>query len=608
MCGIIGYVGPGPASPAILSGLQRLDYRGYDSAGIVVFDGEKIRVEKMPGKLENLLDHLKTRPAMNGCVGLGHTRWATHGGPTQRNAHPHVSHGGSVAIVHNGIIENHEELRARLKEKGYRFESETDTEVIAHLIEDVYKGDPLEAVRKAIHQLKGAFAIGVLFRDHPDVLIAARLSSPLLVGFGEGANFMASDAPAVLPFTRKVAYLEERELAEIRPDRVRIVNEEGREREPRVVTITWDHASAAKEGYPHFMLKEIHEQPRALRDTIRGRTSRQVLEIPELEVSAKRLREAKRLVIVACGTAANAGMTAKYAFEELAKIPTEVCLASEFRYGDPVIGRDVLALAVTQSGETMDTLCAIREAKDRGALALSVCNVVGSSIPRACHGTVYTHAGPEIGVASTKAYTTQIAVLELLAIRLARLRRKLSRDRARPLLRALEGVPDAVEKALKCADQVKELAERYKGCRNFMYIGRRYNFPNAYEGALKLKELSYIHAEGYGAGEMKHGPLALVDDTFPTVAICVKGRAHDKMLSNMKEIEARGGILIAIANPGDEAVGAVARHVIEVPETHELVSPIVTAIPLQLLAYHIAVGLGRDVDKPRNLAKSVTVE
>jgi glucosamine--fructose-6-phosphate aminotransferase (isomerizing) len=608
MCGIIGYVGPGPASPAILSGLQRLDYRGYDSAGIVVFDGEKIRVEKMPGKLENLLEHLKTRPAMNGCVGLGHTRWATHGGPTQRNAHPHVSHGGKVAIVHNGIIENHEELRARLRARGYRFESETDTEVIAHLIEDVYRDDPLEAVRLAVRQLKGAFAIGVLFRDHPEVLIGVRLSSPLLVGFGTGANYLASDAPAVLPFTRKVAYLEERQIAEIRPDRVRIVDEEGRPREPKVLEITWDIEAAAKEGYPHFMLKEVFEQPRALRDTIRGRTRRLDLSLPELDACARRLRKAERLTIVACGTAAHAGMTAKYAFEELARIPTEVCLASEFRYGDPVVKRDVVALAVTQSGETMDTLCAVREAKARGALALSVCNVVGSSIPRSCDATVYTHAGPEIGVASTKAYTTQIAVLELLAVRLGRLRGTLSRDRSRPFLRALERVPDAVEEALKCDAQVKELAARYKDCRNFMYIGRRYNFPNAYEGALKLKELSYIHAEGYGAGEMKHGPLALVDDTFPTVAICVKGRAYDKMLSNMKEIEARAGILIAIANPGDAQVRALARHVIEVPETHEMVSPIVTAVPLQLLAYHIAVALGRDVDKPRNLAKSVTVE
>lgn len=608
MCGIIGYVGPGPATPLLLGGLQRLDYRGYDSAGVVVLDKDRIRVEKMPGKLENLLDHLKTLPAMNGCVGLGHTRWATHGGPTQRNAHPHVSHRASVAVVHNGIIENHEELRRKLRKRGYRFASETDTEVIAHLIEDLYRGDPLEAVRRAVNQLVGSFGIGVLFRDHPDVLIGARLNSPLLVGYGEGANYLASDAPAVLPFTRKVAYLEDRELAEIRPTGIRIIDSEGRAVTPTITHITWDFASAAKEGYPHFMLKEVYEQPRALTDTIRGRTNRQELRFPELEISAKRLKAAKRVTIVACGTAAHAGMTAKYAFEELARIPTEVVLASEFRYGDPVIGRDTLAIAVTQSGETMDTLGAIRKAREAGALTLAVCNVVGSTIPRACDGVVYTHAGPEIGVASTKAYTTQIAVLELLAIRLGMIRGALTRAAARPILRAMEQVPGAVEKALECDAEVKKLAKKYAGSRNFMYIGRRYNFPNAYEGALKLKELSYIHAEGYGAGEMKHGPLALVDDTFPTVAVCTHGRAYDKILSNMKEIEARGGILIAVANPGDRKVKALARHVIEVPETAEIVSPMVTVVPLQLLAYHIAVELGRDVDKPRNLAKAVTVE
>ncbi|MCE9584571.1 MAG: glutamine--fructose-6-phosphate transaminase (isomerizing), partial [Planctomycetes bacterium] len=457
-------------------------------------------------------------------------------------------------------------------------------------------------------QLEGSFAIGVLFRDHPDVLVGARLNSPLLVGYGEGANYLASDAPAVLPFTRKVAYLEDRELAELRPGGIRIIDEDGRPREPKIIKITWDFAAAAKEGYPHFMLKEVHEQPRALTDTILGRTNRQDLHFPELEISKRRLKAAKRVTIVACGTAAHAGMVAKYAFEELARIPTEVVLASEFRYGDPVIGRDTLAIAVTQSGETADTLGAIRLAKSHGALTLAVCNVVGSSIPRACDGVVYTHAGPEIGVASTKAYTTQIAVLELLAIRLGMLRGTLTRAAARPLLRALECVPDAVEEALKCDSVVKKLAKRYARVRNFMYIGRRYNFPNAYEGALKLKELSYIHAEGYGGGEMKHGPLALVDDTFPTVAVCVKGRAYEKILSNMKEIEARGGILIAIANPGDKKVKALARHVIEVPETSEFVSPMVTVVPLQLLAYHIAVTLGRDVDKPRNLAKAVTVE
>ncbi len=608
MCGIIGYVGPGPAAPQILSGLQRLDYRGYDSAGIVVLDGDRIRVEKMPGKLDHLLDHLRKMPAMNGCVGLGHTRWATHGGPTQRNAHPHVSHRASVAVVHNGIIENHEELRRRLRKRGYRFASETDTEVIAHLIEDLYRGDPLEAVRRAVNQLHGSFAIGVIFRDHPDVMVGARLNSPLLVGFGEGANYIASDAPAVLPFTRKVAYLEDRELAELRPGGIRIIDCEGRPVTPKIINITWDFASAAKEGYPHFMLKEVYEQPRAILDTIRGRTNRQHLHFPELEIPARRLKSVKRITIVACGTAAHAGMTAKYAFEELARIPTEVVLASEFRYGDPVIGRETLAIAVTQSGETMDTLCAIRKAKEHGALTLAVCNVVGSSIPRACDGVVYTHAGPEIGVASTKAYTTQIAVLELLAIRLGMIRGTLTREAARPLLRAMEAVPQSVEKALECDGAVRKLARRYCRVRNFMYIGRRYNFPNAYEGALKLKELSYIHAEGYPAGEMKHGPLALVDNTFPTVAVCTKGRAYDKVLSNMKEIEARGGILIAVANPRDAKVKALARHVIEVPATAELVSPMVTVVPLQLLAYHIAVALGRDVDKPRNLAKAVTVE
>jgi len=608
MCGIIGYIGPEPALPFLLDGLKRLEYRGYDSAGVAVLEADGFHWDKLPGKLQGLVDSVAGKPFV-GTLGIGHTRWATHGPPTRENAHPHFSCNHRIALIHNGIVENHDELRSRLKAKGHVFRSETDTEVVVHLMEDEWKGDPLAAVRAAVAQIRGSYSIVAAFQDAPDVIIGTKMHNPLVVGLDRGRNFLASDVPAVLPYTRSILYLDDGDLAILRRDHVEVVGPDGQPRPKHPQTIDWDLAAAEKEGYPHFMLKEIHEQPKAVGATLAGRiTESSDVRFKDLAIPGRVLKRMQRAVIIACGTAWHAGLVAKYAIEELARLPVEVCLSSEFRYGDPALDERTLVIAITQSGETADTLAGVMHAKACGATVLTICNVVGSSITRASDGVIYTHAGPEIGVASTKAYTTQLMALSLLAIHLARLRDATPHERLVNLLAEAQTLPGKVKRTLETDGEVRKVVQRFRTAFNFMYIGRRYNFPNAYEGALKLKEISYIHAEGYGGGEMKHGPLALIDSTFPTVAIAVQGKVYDKMLSNMQEIRARYGLLIAIATEGDHHIRSLAEMVIEVPHTEEMFSPILTVVPLQLLAYHMAVARGCDVDMPRNLAKSVTVE
>ncbi len=609
MCGIIGYVGKRQACPIIYEGLARLEYRGYDSAGIVVASNGGLVYEKCSGKLRELKPLLKQNP-LSGTMGIGHTRWATHGAPTRENAHPHFSLKGRLALVHNGIIENHDALRRALRKKGFRFISETDTEVLCHLIASHYKGNLRRAVTAALKEVDGSYAIAVVSADNPDEIVAARLDNPLIIGVGKGENFVASDIPAILPHTRRVIYMSDGEIATVTKDDIELRTLSSRRVKPIVKKVEWDVEGAEKSGYPHFMLKEIHEQPRALADTIKGRISRDKTKVVlgGLGMSVAQIKKIKRVHFIACGTAWHASLVGRMAIEELAGIPAVATPASEFRYGDPVVDEDTLAIGVSQSGETIDTLVALRSAREKGARIISVCNVVGSSIPRISDGVLYTRAGPEIGVASTKAYTTQLALLCLLAIKLGLARGKLKRARAAELLAELSRIPDKARKVV-AADKFPRLcAERYKYVYDFLYIGRRYNYPTAVEGALKLKELSYIHGEGYPAGEMKHGPIALVEDSFPTVAVAVQGRVYDKMLSNIQEVKARGGIVIAVASRGDRRIGKLADFVIEIPKTEEIFSPILAVIPLQMLSYYIAVHRGCDVDQPRNLAKSVTVE
>ncbi|MBI4577235.1 MAG: glutamine--fructose-6-phosphate transaminase (isomerizing) [Planctomycetes bacterium] len=609
MCGIIGYVGPRPAIEVILPGLRRLEYRGYDSAGVAVLEGGELQYDRAPGRLSVLEGLLAGRPR-EGTVGVGHTRWATHGEPTEANAHPHLDCTGRFALVHNGIIENHAVLKDRLVREGHRFGSYTDTEVIVHLVESSYRGDLEAALRAALDEVEGSFAVAVLCRDEPDRIVAARRNSPLIVGLGDGAQYLASDVPAILPYTRKVLYLEEEEMATLTREGVALRRLDGTAVHRTPTTVDWDMEAAEKGGYPHFMLKEIHEQPEAVRATIGGKTDRSRLRrlFGGLGIEAETLQHVERVVVVACGTAWHAGLVGKCAIEDLAGIPTQCEIASEFRYGAPVLGRDTLVVAVTQSGETADTLAGVRRAREAGAPVLAVCNVLGSSVPRASEGVFYTHAGPEIGVASTKAYTTQLVAMTLLATYLGLQRGTLDRQRAGRVLRAVGGLPGALREALAADAMVQECARRFQDSRTFFYIGRRYNLPTAFEGALKIKEIAYLHAEGYGAGEMKHGPIALVDPGLTAVAVFSEGATHDKMRSNVEEIRARGGRVVAVAPADDAEAARVADFVLPVPRVDEVVSPVVNVVPLQLLAYHMAVLGGRDVDRPRNLAKSVTVE
>jgi glucosamine--fructose-6-phosphate aminotransferase (isomerizing) len=609
MCGIIGYIGKEPAVPILIEGLKKLEYRGYDSSGIAVLQEGKIQVRRAVGKLQNLETLLRSE-TLSGRIGVGHVRWATHGRPSEENAHPHRA--GRVVVVHNGIIENYAALKKELAAQGRTFLSETDTEVIAHLIDSfVQKGTPLEqAVREAARHLEGAYAIAVIDEQDPEVVVGARKGSPLVVGLGQGEFFLASDIPAILHRTRDVLFLNDDEMAILSDEGVRITDLTGREIAREITHVMWNPVMAEKGGYRHFMLKEIYEQPRAVMDTMRGRISLDtgVIHLEEMGPAYDRLRTAKKVFIVACGTSWHAGLIGKFMFEELACISTEVDIASEFRYRSPMVGKDDLFIAITQSGETADTLAAMREAKKRGATVITICNVVGSTASREADGVVYTHAGPEIGVASTKAFTAQLTALYIFGLYFGSLCGKLSPDDVKKWLADLAHIPTLIERCLEEDGATEQIAKRYFTSNDFLYLGRGPNFPVALEGALKLKEISYIHAEGYPAGEMKHGPIALIDENLPVVVIAGKNAVYEKILANIEEVKARGGTVIALITEGDTEIVKRVHHAVPVPRTNHLLMPLLMAIPLQLLAYHIAVLRGADVDQPRNLAKSVTVE
>lgn len=615
MCGIVGYIGHRKAYPVIIKGLQRLEYRGYDSAGIVLFDGNEFVSSKTKGKVSDLEEKVNTEIAKEGKLGIGHTRWATHGVPNDINSHPHFSNSGQLVIVHNGIIENYEPLKKELQSRGYTFKSDTDTEVLVNLIEDIQKKKGIKlgkAVQIALNQVVGAYAICVMDIKKPNEIVAARLGSPLAIGIGENEFFVASDASPFIEFTNNAVYLEDEEMAIIRlhkPLKIHKINDD-QSVSPYVQELQLNLEQIEKGGYDHFMLKEIYEQPNAIKDTFRGRlhSDKGLIRMAGIEDNLSKFSNAKRIIIVACGTSWHAGLVAEYMIEEFARIPVEVEYASEFRYRNPIINTNDVIIAISQSGETADTLAAIKLAKEKGAFVFGVCNVVGSSISRETHAGAYTHAGPEIGVASTKAFTTQITVLALLALRLATAKGTMSQSEYLRNLVELELIPEKVEEALQENEDIVSIAEQYKDSTNCLYLGRGFNYPVALEGALKLKEISYIHAEGYPAAEMKHGPIALIDENMPVVVIAPKQNHYDKVVSNIQEIKARSGKIIAIVTQGDVQVRALADHVIEIPNSTEALTSIIATIPLQLLSYHIAVMRGANVDQPRNLAKSVTVE
>ena len=611
MCGIVAYIGKRQAYPIIIKGLQRLEYRGYDSAGVALLNGD-LNVYKKAGKVSDLAEYVQGKN-LSGLAGMGHTRWATHGEPNDRNAHPHFSQGKDFAIIHNGIIENYASIKKELVKQGHTFNSDTDTEVLIHLIEEIFnKGNVAleEAVRLALGEVVGAYAIVVLSKNEPNKLIAARKGSPIVVGIGKDEFFVASDATPIVEYTKNVAYLNDGEVAVIDNGKLTVKTIENQVKIPYIQELEIQLERLEKDGYDHFMLKEIYEQPRSIADSMRGRFDAKTgtLKLGGLREFEKKLINAKRFLIAACGTSWHAGLVAEYLIEDLARIPVEVEYASEFRYRNPVIYDDDVLIAISQSGETADTLAAIELAKSKGATVFGICNVVGSSIPRATHAGSYTHAGPEIGVASTKAFTAQVTVLTLLALQLAHKRGTITESRFRQLLNELEKIPSKVETALKSNDKIKVIAEKYQDAKNFLYLGRGYGFPVALEGALKLKEISYIHAEGYPAAEMKHGPIALIDENMPVVVIATKNTSYEKVVSNIQEVKARKGKIIAIVTEGDTEVKKLADFVIEIPETDDVLVPLVAVIPLQLLSYHIAVLRGCNVDQPRNLAKSVTVE
>ncbi|HKQ59930.1 MAG TPA: glutamine--fructose-6-phosphate transaminase (isomerizing) [Candidatus Polarisedimenticolaceae bacterium] len=613
MCGIVGYIGPKDPVDVLVEGLRRLEYRGYDSAGVaVVDDAGAISIRRAAGKLRDLERVIAQQP-LDGRYGLGHTRWATHGRPSEENAHPHRDCTGRIVVIHNGIIENYLELKHALQRQGHRFVTETDTEIVAHAIEQELKEQRCDlptAFRRVLPRLRGIYALVALSSDCPDTLVAARQGPPLVVGLGQGEIFVASDVPAILSHTKDVIFLEDGELVVLGRDGPRFMNLAGEPLDKQSMRIPWDPIMAEKGGYKHFMLKEIHEQPRAVRDTLVGRVSlesgRVLLE--EIGIDDERLRAVERMAIVACGTSWHAGLVGKFLIERIAGIPVDVDYASEFRYRQPLVDRRTLPVYISQSGETADTLAALREAKAQGADTLAICNVQGSMLTREASGTVYTHAGPEIGVASTKAFTSQLVALTLLALRLGQARRRMPDAEAAELMRMLYHIPAQMERYLAEDAQIQELAHTFQHTSDFLYLGRGVNYPIALEGALKLKEISYIHAEGYPAGEMKHGPIALIDETMPVVALAPHDSVYEKMLSNIEEVKARSGIVIAVTDEPDETLALKADAVIVVPRTHELLSPLLTVLPLQLLAYHIALLRGCDVDQPRNLAKSVTVE
>ena len=615
MCGIVGYIGHRDAYPVIIKGLHRLEYRGYDSAGVVLYDGKDLKLSKTKGKVSDLEAKAESEKTTIGKMGMGHTRWATHGVPNDVNSHPHFSNSGKLVIVHNGIIENYEPLKQELMKRGYTFKSDTDTEVLVNLIEDVKKKEKCKlgkAVQIALNQVIGAYAIAVIDVENPDEIIVARLGSPLAIGIGEDEFFIASDATPFIEYTSNAIYLEDEEMAIVRlhkPLKVRKIKDDSLV-DPYIQELQLNLEQIEKGGYDHFMMKEIYEQPSVIKDTYRGRllANRGIIQMSGVEDNLEKFLNAKRILIVACGTSWHAGLVAEYIIEEFSRIPVEVEYASEFRYRNPIIHKDDVVIAISQSGETADTLAAIKLAKENGAFVFGVCNVVGSSISRETHAGAYTHAGPEIGVASTKAFTTQITILTLLALRLAKAKGTMNNSDYQRYLLELELIPKKVQEALSTNGVAKQIAEIYKNATNCLYLGRGYNFPVALEGALKLKEISYIHAEGYPAAEMKHGPIALIDEQMPVIVIAPNKGHYDKVVSNIQEIKSRSGKIIAVVTKGDTQVKALADHVIEIPETNEPFTPLLTTIPLQLLSYHIAVLRGCNVDQPRNLAKSVTVE
>ncbi|HYF68610.1 MAG TPA: glutamine--fructose-6-phosphate transaminase (isomerizing) [Ohtaekwangia sp.] len=611
MCGIVAYLGHRQAKDVILKGLKRLEYRGYDSAGIALLNGG-LNVYKKKGKVSDLENSLVGKE-LESTIGIGHTRWATHGEPNDCNAHPHYSSSGKLAIIHNGIIENYSSLKKELINKGHTFLSDTDTEVFIHFIEYIKENENCsleDAVRLALTKVVGAYAIVIMSLEDPDLLVAARKGSPLVVGVGKDEYFLASDATPIIEYTNEVVYLNDQEIAVIRGGKLTITDTSNLPLTPYIQTIDLELEAIEKGGFDHFMLKEIYEQPRSIRDCMRGRLDSQTgrLILGGLRDYVNKLVQADRILIVACGTSWHAGLVAEYFFEEFCRIPVEVEYASEFRYRNPVIREGDVMIAISQSGETADTLAAIELAKSKGAVIFGVCNVVGSSIPRATHAGAYTHAGPEIGVASTKAFTAQITVLNMIALIVAQQKGTITEQKLHELLVEMETIPSKVERALKLNDKIEEIARTFKDARNFIYLGRGYNFPVALEGALKLKEISYIHAEGYPAAEMKHGPIALIDEEMPVVFIATKDSSYEKVVSNIQEVKARKGRVISVVTEGDQTIPAMSEFVIEVPAVHEALTPLISVIPLQLLSYHIAVMRGCNVDQPRNLAKSVTVE
>lgn len=610
MCGIIGYIGHREAVPILIDGLKHLEYRGYDSAGIGVLphSNQRIVIRKTHGKIANLERLISASPLPKSSLGISHTRWATHGIPNKTNAHPHAGAKGKILLVHNGIIENYEGLKAALMKKGYRFQSDTDTEVIAHLVESYYKGDLVTAVRAAIKKLEGAFAIGVIALDDPDTLIAARIGSPLIIGIGKGENFIASDVPAILEHTKKIIYLKDGQMAKITRQGVDVTSFSGKKVKIKIDTVKFTVDAVAKGGYAHFMLKEMHEQPDVLKQMLRTRLKGERVTLEGIGLREKQIKNIKQIFIVACGTAYHAGLVGKYIIEKLSGVPVSIDVSSEFRYRNPIINKGTLVMAISQSGETADTLAAVREAKKKGAKIISICNAIGSSLARESDGVLYTYAGPEIGVASTKAYTAQLGMLYLLAIKLAKVHKATSKKLIHRLIRDLKHIPDVYQKILTHKSTIARVARvnAHFGC--FLFLGRNMNFPTALEGALKLKEISYIPAEGYAAGEMKHGPIALIDEYRAVICVAPDADTYDKMISNIQEIRSRKGKIIAIATQGDDNIKNHVHSVIYIPKTNRLLTPLVAALPLQLIAYYIAVKRGCDVDQPRNLAKSVTVE
>ncbi len=610
MCGIVGVISNNNVNEKLFNGLANLEYRGYDSVGMCFINNDKLKIKKGVGKLEEV--HKKVNfLKLNGNIGIGHCRWSTHGGVTEKNAHPHVDCKNKISIVHNGIIENYSELKEELFKKGHKFYSQTDTEVIAHLIEENLKDSRIEdAVRFALKKIEGSYALGILFSEQPEKLLAARNESPLIIGVGKNENFIASDVPSILSHTNKVIYLEDKEIAVLTKDDVKVFDLNGKEKNKKIHLINWNAEAAQKSGYKHFMLKEIYEQPRAIADTLNERIiNNSTIFEKEFRLTNDYLKKINRIVIVACGTSWHAGLVGKFMFEELAKIPTDVEYGSEFRYRHPLLDKNTLVIAISQSGETADTIAALKEAKKYGVKTLSICNVMGSSITRISNGVIYTRAGPEIGVASTKAFTTQLAVLYLLTILLAKLRKTLNEKQIKDMIEGIRRIPLQLQSVLDEDDEILKCAELYHHKQNSLYLGRGVNFPIALEGALKLKEVSYVHSEGYPAAEMKHGPIALIDKHMPVVFIAPHDvYTYKKVLGNIEEVKARGGIIIAIATEGDTSIPKKAKHIIFIPKTLYTLSSILAVVPLQLLAYHIADKLGYDVDKPRNLSKTVTVE